>query len=119
MAKGNTALAAYKAGERARSRKGGGHKSKRISLAMVAGFVPLGMEVVNAYKTEPDDFIARAGHNVTAALTGYDTYDHKFHLGHMKNGTLPIIAGALVHKMAGKFGINRMIAQAGIPWISI
>jgi len=101
------------------SRGKGRSHGKRISLAVIAGFVPLALEVVNAYKTEPDDFINRAGHNVTAALTGYDTYDKKFHLGHMKNGTLPILGGFMVHKLASKLGVNRAIAAAGIPWIGI
>jgi len=99
--------------------RGGGRHNKRISLAVLAGFVPLAMEVHNAYKTEPDDFLNRAGHNVTAALTGFDTYDKKFHFGHMKNGALPILAGFMIHKFAGKLGINRAIASAGIPFVSV
>ena len=101
------------------SRGRGRSHGHRVSLAVIAGFVPLAMEVVNAYKTEPDDFLNRAGHNVTAALTGYDTYDKKFHFAHMKNGSLPILGGFLVHKLASKLGINRAIASAGIPFISV
>jgi len=31
----------------------------------------------------------------------------------------PILTGLIVHKAAQKFGLNRAIARAGIPFVSI
>lgn len=38
---------------------------------------------------------------------------------HLRNGLFPLAVGFGIHKLASKFGVNRMIAAAKIPWIRI
>lgn len=38
-----------------------------------------------------------------------------FDMTGLKSGVLPMIAGAIVHKAAGKFGINAALGKAGVP----
>jgi len=37
----------------------------------------------------------------------------------MRLGLMPLAVGVLVHKVAGRLGINRAIASTGIPFIRI
>lgn len=38
---------------------------------------------------------------------------------YLKYGLYPLIAGMVLHKAAGKFGVNRMLASAGVPFVRI
>lgn len=42
-----------------------------------------------------------------------------FRAEYLKQGLLPLGLGLLSHKLATRFGINRAIANAGIPYIRI
>lgn len=42
-----------------------------------------------------------------------------FKLSRLKYGLAPILVGLLVHKFAGKLGVNRALSSAGVPWIRI
>lgn len=116
MAK-NTALTAFKAGLKAKSR-GGRRKSKiTIPLAVVGGFVPMGAKLLSDWNQYHDiNIITRELGQFT---TGFDWTTGKFSLGGLRYGLLPIVAGFGVHYMASKFGINKAIARAGIPFLRI
>lgn len=112
MAK-NTALAAYKAGVKARS-TGKHHKPKMtIPLAIVGGFVPMGVDLVSAFRIGGIE--ATLGH-VSLCTTGYDPSDGQWKpMFAAKKLYGPLLLGTIVHKVAGGLGINRMIAKSGIP----
>jgi hypothetical protein len=63
--------------------------------------------------------IQQVPHIVAHHLAGYNTWDGTYSTTRMIKGWTPIVAGFLVHKLASKFGINRAIAGAGIPFIRI
>lgn len=113
-----SALAAYKAGLKKNERKsgGGGHRSKRISLAVVAGLVPAASHAIDQLRyNSPAD----AAKSLLNDFTGYNAWNNQWNWQGMKRGLLPAMLGVGVHKAANKFGINRALRDAGIPWICI
>lgn len=93
-------------------------KKTTIPLAVVAGFAPLGYDI---YKT-----VTTAGmgagqipHTLAWHLGGYNTWDGSFSFSRLMQGWTPILAGFLAHKVAGKLGVNRMLASAGVPLLRI
>jgi hypothetical protein len=88
----------------------------RIPLAVVAGFVPLATFALDGFKVGG---FPNAGARVAQRLTGYDSSAHVFIWKELAQGWGPIITGLLVHKVAQKVGLNRAIARAGIPFVSI
>jgi di/tricarboxylate transporter len=113
MAK-NTALSAYKAGERA---KRSGHHSRAkmtIPLAIVAGFMPAVVGVWNNRSS-----LQSVGNFITSSFTGWDPATKQFHFSNMKTGMFPAVLGFGVHSLASKIGLNRAIARAGIPFFRI
>jgi hypothetical protein len=116
MAK-NAALSAYKAGARA-GKTGKHHKPKMtIPLAIVGGFVPMGVDLVSAFKV--GGIPAALGH-VSLCTTGYDPADGLWKpMFAVKTLYGPLLLGTIVHKVAGGLGINRMLARMGIPLVRI
>lgn len=112
MAK-NTALAAYKAGLKAK--KSGSRKKPgmTISVAVVAGFVPAVIGVYNRRSS-----MTAIGDYLRSSFTGFDSAGN-FNFSNLKSGLLPVAGGVIVHKIAGKLGINKAIARSGIPFIRI
>lgn len=90
-----------------------------IPLAIVAGFIP----AVNDVQRTHVQFggYPKAIIHTTAGLFGWDTVQNKWAgLTQMKYaGTFPIILGFLVHWVAGKVGVNRMLGQMRIPFLRI
>ena len=104
---------------RAVTRRGFHHKKAGITipLAVVAGFIPLGIELSNSYKSGG---IAMVGDHAIQALSGYNINTGRFNMGTLRYGTMPIAAGFLVHWLiGGKLGVNRMLQRAGIPLVRI
>jgi len=97
----------------------GGHKSKSmtIPLALVGGFVPMGTDILSAYKV--GGISAALGH-VSLCTTGYDPADGQWKpMFAVQKLYGPLVLAALVHKVANKLGINRALASAGIPLVRI
>lgn len=116
----NTALAAYRAGEKARRR---GHRRRAkftIPLAVVAGIAPLAIDAYGWYRagSPTGQGIQQAMGNLIQNLTGYDNNLKQWQFAHLMRGWSPIIAGVIVHKVANRMGINRSIRRF-IPWLSI
>ena len=109
----NTALAAFKSGLGTR-RKGKHRKTKMtLPLAVVAGFVPLAVGVWNRRSS-----LQSVADYLQSGLTGVSP-GGQFQLSNLRQGLVPIVAGFLVHSLAGRLGINRSIGRAGIPFIRI
>lgn len=87
-----------------------------VPVAVVAGFTPLVARAITGYQ---GNGIVGLGDGVLSGLTGYSTFDRKWHSDIMMQNLGPIIAGFGVHWLAGRLGINRTIARARIPFIRI
>jgi hypothetical protein len=98
--------------KRKRHKRGG----MTLSVATLAGFVPLGGRVLTGFQ---GNGLYGAADGALSGLTGYSTFDRKWHADILAQNVLPIIAGIFVHKLAGKLGINRALANAGIPFVRI
>lgn len=93
------------------------HRAKfTLPLAVVAGFIPLGLHIKHGYDVAG---IHGAGHNMVEALTGYNEASHDWDFKNLKYGTGPIVAGFMVHYFASKFGINRALGRAKVPFLRI
>jgi len=94
------------------------HKQRfTIPLAVVAGFAPLASDTMTEVHLRGPGGIP---HVLAYHLTGVNTWENnKFNSGVLIKGWTPILAGFLVHKLAGKFGINQMLAKAGVPILRI
>jgi len=118
MAAQNREMAAYKAGERARRGK---HKSRRksmtVSVAMLGGFAPLGMELYHGYK---EGGMKMAGNRLSMATTGVDTVGGPWRGDYALSKFYgPLLAGALAHKLANQIGVNRWLSRMKIPLLRI
>lgn len=87
----------------------------RLPLAVVAGFTPLAM---NIYSVSGQG-LQRMGWMATQALTGYDTDVKRWWAPNLNKGLTPIMLGLIVHKIAGRLGINRALGSMGVPLVRI
>ena len=102
--------------KQARHRKAG----MTVSLAMIAGLAPTAAFAYEGYKIPGDQGgIVEAAHRVTMRLTGFEWKGNKWNIDDAIMGLLPLLVGGGVHKLANRMGINRMIANAGIPILRI
>ena len=90
----------------------------KLPLAIVMGFA---VPVTHLWKTwRATNNLEITGARASEIFTGYNTLTRTFNLGAMGQGTLPIMLGALAHKIVGTgMGVNRMLAAAKIPFIRI
>ena len=86
-----------------------------LPLAVVAGFaIPVSHAVTAQHSW--DSRIKQ----FTMDMTGYNAWAGKWSIANMKAGMLPVVLGFLVHKfVGGSLGINRMLAQARVPFIRL
>jgi len=113
-----TALAAYKAGQRAKGKKGKHRRGQTtIPLAALAGWAPLVANVIGGFRVGGAE---KALDHLSAGMTGYSfqsgVWSPKYALYW---GVGPIFLGAAVHKIAVRLGVNRMLAAAGVPWLRV
>jgi hypothetical protein len=92
------------------------HKKPTISLAIAAGFAVPVTRAVNTYKYAG---LTNAVSHFTSMMVGFEPTTGLFNANNLKSGLLPVMTGAVIHKVASMMGINRMIAQSGIPFIRI
>ncbi len=102
---------------RFKKRGGGGGGKKRISLLVVAGLLPGANAVFQASREQ--NGLQRMGVAATKIFTGWDPDNNRWSFDELKKGALPLVAGAIGHKLAGRLGINRMIANVGIPFVNL
>lgn len=87
-----------------------------VSLAVVGGLMPLAARAIDGYK---GNGLYGVGDAILSGLTGFSSFDKKWHADIMAGNLGPIVAGVVVHKVAGRLGVNRMLAKAGIPFVRI
>lgn len=85
-------------------------------VLVLAGFMPLVNQAVIGYR---EGGIQRVSDRVVASLTGYDPATQQWNAAHLVHGAVPIGLGIIGHKLASKLGVNRALAQAGIPFIRL
>lgn len=85
-----------------------------LPMAVVAGFVPVAVGVYNR-RGSPQAI----GDYLQQGFTGITPGTGQFNLANLRIGLLPVLAGFLVHLIASKIGINRVIGRAGIPVLRI
>lgn len=115
----------------AKKKRSRGKKSFTLPIAIIGGVLPGVVDVVNnsmangitySQKGSPDNGIAVLLRNYigiqtpeTRAKYGTGAWSPTF----MYAGMWPLLGGSLVHYIAGKFGINRMLAKAHVPILRI
>lgn len=87
-----------------------------IPVAVVAGFAPLAYETVKQFQANGLDGASQA---LVAYTTGYSRWESKWRFDYLLKGMGPVVAGVVVHKLAGKLGINRALARSGVPFLRI
>jgi len=87
-----------------------------IPLAVVAGFGPLVYETIKATKANGFDGTSQA---LLAYTTGFSRWEGKWKAEYLMKGMGPVVAGLLVHKLAGRLGLNRALGKAGIPFVRV
>jgi hypothetical protein len=95
------------------------HRSKAgftLPLAVIAGFAPL---ATNGLRDYSQGGLELLGTGLTWRLTGYNMLSKKFDASGFATGLGPILLGLLVHKLAGKVGINRALSSAGVPFLRV
>lgn len=91
-------------------------KSMTVPVAVLAGFAPLASEVIGGYQAGG---LTNAASRALIMTTGYNTQDGRWYPSMMVRGVGPIVLGVAVHKLSGRFGINRALANAGVPFLRI
>ena len=97
-------------------KKHNGKKQFTLPLAIVAGVAPLAYDIGVQIKNGD---LKQAGMVAAHNVVGYNGWTGGWDTAGLKTGLIPILAGALVHKIAGAMGINSAIARAGIPILRI
>jgi len=96
------------------------HSKARFTLpmAIIAGFAPAAVGTIAGYKTYG---INGALSELAKMFTGFDPYNPGlgFRFDSMKRGLVPVMAGMLIHKLAARLGVNRMLSSAGVPIIRV
>lgn len=88
-----------------------------LPVAVIAGMAPIALHTMNGYKSGG---ISGALNDLSAYTTGYVPADNQWKAAHLIEGMGPVVAGILVHKyIGGKLGVNRMLANAGVPLVRI
>jgi len=90
-----------------------------IPLAVVAGFAPLALGEIGAVRRALAGDTAGAAQQAVIYATGYNTDTKSFHWPTFMGSYGPILAGMVVHKLAGRLGVNRALGKAGVPFIRI
>lgn len=103
-----------------RARPKAKHRSKAgttVPLAMIAGLAPAVMHLLDAYRMGG---LPAVPQHLSMITTGYDPADGKWKPAMAVQYLWgPLAIGMVVHKLAGKLGINRALAAAGIPIVRL
>lgn len=88
-------------------------KQFTIPMAVIGGFAPIMVKGLKGYQSGGATGLLQ---EVTAYSTGYHIALKQWQPKLLIEGMTPVIVGGLVHKfIGGKLGINRMLANAGVP----
>jgi len=98
-----------------RLKRRGGKQKFTMSLAIVAGIIPGLSQLWEARKYG----MGQIGRVAARDYIGYDPDTKKLTSTFLGYGLYPLLAGLGVHMIAGKIGVNRMLARAGIPLLRL
>jgi hypothetical protein len=101
---------------KAKAKRGGRRGGFTLPLAAIMGFAPMFGAAMKDYKAG-GAYGAAAG--LSLRTTGWDIVDQKWRPEYLLQGLGPVFLGMMVHKMAGRMGINRALANAGIPLLRL
>lgn len=87
-----------------------------IPLAPLAGLMAGTYDLINPLM---QGNFRGVGENLAYRYAAYDPWKHKFSMGGLSQGLFPLVAGVMVHKLANKIGVNRLLRSSGIPLIRI
>ena len=87
-----------------------------LPLAVVAGFAPGASRTIGHFQ---NGGVQGGLNELSRIYIGYDRDSGQFQPWLLRYGLYPVVAGVLIHKVAGLLGVNRMLARAGIPFIRI
>lgn len=87
-----------------------------LPLAVLGGFVPTAAFAVQTYREQGIEGGVKAA---AMRLTGYNSWVGNWYAQELLKGWLPILAGVMAHKLAGRLGINRALSRAGIPFVRV
>ena len=96
-----------------RRRRNGGIK---IPLALIGGFLPYLNFLREGHKDAGWDGVMKRA----PQIVGYSGYTKKWSFNNfITSGAPGLLIGAIIHKVASRFGVNRAIANMGVPFIRI
>lgn len=88
-----------------------------LPVAAILGFVPLATNVIDQVRVNG---MAGVRDYVPRTIIPYDPQSHRFTTAYLGYGLYPILMGMGVHWLVGgKLGVNRMLAQARIPFLRL
>lgn len=90
--------------------------ARTLSLGIALPMVYFGS---NVYKQVQRDGLSTGLGEGMGYLTGYSPKAGAFIPGQLDFGAKPILYGSIVHWIATKLGVNRVLAKAGIPYVRI
>jgi len=97
-------------------------KHMTIPLAVLAGFTPIALDVLELPLKNPGD-IANWKEGANRLVMGFTSYDPRTktfgHFDYLAKGLGLVLLGMAAHKVANKMGVNRMLASTGIPLVRI
>ena len=97
-----------------RGRKGRGRKGSKAIPILLA--VPAVLPAVRAYGDV--GLSAKLPAQMMLYYTGVDSSGH-WDAGFVKNAAVPIIVGAIGHKVANRLGVNRQVKKLTGGWLSL
>lgn len=104
----------YRSRPKARHHRRGG---MTIPVSLIGGLMPMAADIISA--TRVGGMEAALGH-VSLCTTGYDPADGKWKPGFALQKLYgPMFVAMMVHKLAGRLGINRMLGKARVPLFRI
>ncbi len=88
-----------------------------LPIALVAGFgAPVSSIIIH---TTQGGFPAGL-REASRIMIGWDNETGQWNWGHLKFGLMPILLGGLIHKfVGGRLGVNRYLANSGIPIVRL
>jgi hypothetical protein len=92
-------------------------KGFTLPLAVVAGLSVPALFLWNNSLKQGD--IPQTANSAAAIFTGYNPQGKEWDWHYLQSGLFPVLVGFLAHKAASRLGVNRAIAQAGIPFVRI
>lgn len=86
-----------------------------VPLAVVAGFIPPAAFLWSHKDSGP----AVLANDVGRIFTGWDGATSSWSWRNLRLGAFPVLGGFAIHMLAGRIGLNRVLARAGVPLLRI